>query len=207
MDTFERAHTVFIEKHLDARSGERRARLLRGHGFGEKLLLENVWWPVFGHFDHLHPEFEVYDRNRKSYFLDIAYTPPFGLFNVECHGYQSHIKDMDREKFSYSLNRDTFLTAIGWKMLHFSFDDIKDRPEICRSLLKLALGPYLLRKDDRHSLTKTEKDLLLLAWRLGRPIRPIDLCEAWKLNFRTARKLLTGMVLKGLLCLSRRERP
>jgi hypothetical protein len=199
LDTFERAHTVFIENHLDARSGERRARLLRGHGFGEKLLLENVWWPVFGHFDHLHPEFEVYDRNRKSYFLDIAYTPPFGLFNVKCHGYQSHIKDMDREKFSYSLNRDTFLTAIGWKMLHFSFDDIKDRPEICRSLLKLALGPYLLRKDDRHSLTKTEKDLSLLAWRLGRPIRPIDLCEAWKLNFRTARKLLTGMVLKGLL--------
>lgn len=199
MDTFERAHMTFMEKHVDARSGERRARLLRGHGYGEKLLLQNVWWPVFGNFDLLHPEYEVYDRSRKSYFLDLAFTPPFGQFNLECHGYQSHIKDMDREKFSYSLNRDTFLTALGWKMIHFSFDDIKDRPEICRSLLKLVLGPYVLHQGGSNSATKTEKDLLLLAWRLGRPIRPIDVCVAWKLNFRTARKLLQGLAHKGWL--------
>ncbi|WP_327205153.1 hypothetical protein [Paenibacillus sp. Soil522] len=157
MDLFEREHAVFIEKHLVGRNGERKDRLLRGHGYGEKLLLQNVWWPVFGNFDYLHPEYEVYDRNRKSYFLDLAFTPPFGLFNIECHGFQSHIKDMDREKFSYSLNRDTFLTALGWKNIHFSFDDIKDRPEICRSLLQLVIGPYLLNKDSAGPALKIER--------------------------------------------------
>ncbi|WP_138754980.1 hypothetical protein [Paenibacillus sinopodophylli] len=199
MDTFESMHAAFIEKHLTSRKGERRARLERGHGFGERLLLQNVWWPVFGHFDHLHPEYEVYDRNRKSYFLDFAYLPPFGQFDLECDGYQSHIKEMDRDKFSYALNRDTFLTALGWRMLHFSFDDIKDRPEICQSLLRLAVGPYLLREKTSLTATRTEKDLLLLAWSLGRAIRPIDVSEAWKVNFRTSRKLLTGLADKGWL--------
>lgn len=199
MDLFEREHAAFIEKHAACRNGERKGRLLRGHGYGEKLLLQNVWWPVFGNFDHLHPEYEVYDRNRKSYFLDLAFTPPFGLFNIECHGFQSHIKDMDREKFSYSLNRDTFLTALGWKMIHFSFDDIKDRPEICRSLLQLVIGPYLLNKDSAGPALKIEKDLLLLAWKLGRPIRPKDVCDEWRINFRTSRKLLISLSEKGWL--------
>jgi len=199
MHTFEHMHTLFIEKHVEKRSGERKARLLRGHSYGEKLLLQNVWWPVFGNFDYLHPEYEVYDRNRKSYFLDFAFLPPFGRFDLECDGFQSHVKDMDREKFSYSLNRDTFLTALGWKMIHFSFDDIKDRPEICRSLLQLVIGPYLLHKANINPVSKIEKDLLLLAWQLGRPIRPIDVCNAWKLNFRTARKLLAGLADKGWL--------
>lgn len=45
MHTFEHMHTLFIEKHVENRSGERKARLLRGHSYGEKLLLQNVWWP------------------------------------------------------------------------------------------------------------------------------------------------------------------
>ena len=32
----------------------------------------------------------------------------FGRFGIECDGFQSHVKDMDREKFNYSLNRDNF---------------------------------------------------------------------------------------------------
>lgn len=63
----------------------------------------------FGNLDHLHPEYEVYDWNRKSQFLDFAYLPAFGRFGNECDGYQSHIKDMDREGFNYSLNRETRL--------------------------------------------------------------------------------------------------
>jgi very-short-patch-repair endonuclease len=65
----------------------------------KKLLLQNVWWPLFDNFDDLHPEYEVYDWNRKSQFL----WP------------------------GYSLNRDTFLSGLGWRIIHFSFDDVQRR--------------------------------------------------------------------------------
>lgn len=198
---FEQAHRAFVEKHLAGRTGERKGRLQRGHQYAEKLLLKNVWWPLFGTLEHLHPEYEILDWNRKSQFLDFAYLPPFGRFGIECDGFQSHVKDMDREKFSYALNRDTFLTGMGWKMIHFSFDDIQYRPEVCRMLLNLAVVPYLLKKTPgpESMATPVEKEVLRIAWYLGNSVRPKDISEHCAVNFRTARKWLNGLVDKGLL--------
>lgn len=58
---FVTAHQAWLDKHVQSREGERKGRLERGHGHGERLFLEKVWWPLFGHFDHLHPEYEVAD--------------------------------------------------------------------------------------------------------------------------------------------------
>ncbi|WP_339255982.1 hypothetical protein [Paenibacillus sp. FSL P2-0136] len=198
---FEQAHSNFMEAHTIVRTGERRGRLLRGHNYAEKLFLQNVWWPLFESLEQLHPEYEVYDWNRKSQFLDFAFLPQNGTrFGIECDGYQSHIKDMDREKFNYALNRDTFLTGMGWKMLHFSFDDIQQRPEVCRMLLQLALAPYLARsRVAGEQLLSGEKDVLRLAWQMGRPLRPKDVTDYFEINFRTARKLLSVLSEKGLL--------
>lgn len=198
---FEQAHSSFVETHTNERTGERRGRLLRGHQYAERLFLLNVWWPLFESLEDLHPEYEVYDWNRKSQFLDFAFLPQNGArFGIECDGYQSHIKDMDREKFSYALNRDTFLTGMGWKMLHFSFDDIQQRPEVCRMLLQLALAPYLTRSRGAGAqLLSGEKDVLRLAWQLGRPLRPKDVTDYFGINYRTARKLLDALSKKGLL--------
>ncbi|BFT75683.1 hypothetical protein PAENIP36_71250 [Paenibacillus sp. P36] len=196
---FEQAHQKFLDDHLTHRFGERKGRLLRGHKYAEKLLLQNVWWPLFGNFDDLHPEYEIYDWNRKSQFLDFAFLPPHGRFGIECDGFQTHIKEKDREGFSYSLNRDTFLTGMGWKMIHFSFDDVKDRPEVCRMLLQLVVGPHLLRSAPPPSLSPDEKEVILLAIRLGRPIRPKDLITQCGLNFRTARKRLQNLAAKDIL--------
>ncbi|AIQ58160.1 hypothetical protein [Paenibacillus borealis] len=197
---FEQAHCTFIETHTNERAGERRGRLLRGHNYAEKLFLQNVWWPLFESLEYLHPEYEVYDWNRKSQFLDFAFLPPNGArFGIECDGFQSHIKDMDREKFSYALNRDTFLTGMGWKMLHFSFDDLQQRPEVCRMLLQLVLAPYLARSTAAQHLISEEMDVLRLAWRIARPLRPKDVTEYLHINFRTARRLLVSLTDKGLL--------
>ncbi|WP_019911509.1 hypothetical protein [Paenibacillus sp. HW567] len=197
---FEEAHSIFIEHHTGERTGERRGRLLREHNYAEKLFLQNVWWPLFESLEHLHPEYEVLDWNRKSQFLDFAFLPASGgRFGIECDGFQSHIKDMDREKFSYALNRDTFLTGMGWRMLHFSFDDIQQRPEVCRMLLQLALAPYLARKTAVKDILSEEKEVLRLAWRQGRPLRPKDVCDHFQINFRTARRLLQSLSDKGFL--------
>lgn len=196
---FRQAHEAFIKHHLTGRSGERKGRLVRGHQFVEMLFLQNVWWPLFGSLDHLHPEYEVFDWNRKSQFLDFAYLPLYGRFGIECDGFQSHVKDMDREKFNYALNRDTFLTGMGWKMLHFSFDDIQKRPDTCRMLLQMVIGPYLLRNHQIRPAGLIEKEVIRLAWNLGRPVRPKDVIDHLDVDFRTARKWLRSLVDKGWL--------
>ncbi|OMF37800.1 hypothetical protein BK133_04520 [Paenibacillus sp. FSL H8-0548] len=199
MSDFEQSYNEFIEYHELCRNGERRGRLLRGHGFAEKLLLQNVWWPLFGTFRNLHPEYEIYDWNRKSQFLDFAFLPEFGQFGIECDGFQSHIKDMDREKHSYAVNRENFLTGMGWRMLHFTFDDVQRRPEICRMLLQMALAPHLIRSEFDHQITYKEREVLQIAWSLGRKIRPKDVQDHLQINFRTARSRLLSLVQKQLL--------
>ncbi len=197
---FEEAHGLWLSRHSAGRSGERRGRLLRGHNFAEKLFVQNVWWPLFESLEHLHPEYEIYDWNRKSQFLDFAFLPSNApQIGIECDGFQSHIKDMDREKFSYALNRDNFLTGMGWRMLHFSFDDIQQRPEVCRMLLQLVLAPYLAKKPAATDILPAEKEVLRLAWRLARPLRPKDVIDQFGLNFRTVRKVLRTLSEKGLL--------
>ncbi|WP_339315649.1 hypothetical protein [Paenibacillus sp. FSL R10-2734] len=197
---FEEAHGLFIDKHLMERSGERRGRLVRGHNYAEKLFLQNVWWPLFESLDDLHPEYEVYDWNRKYQFLDFAFLPRSGgCFGIECDGFQSHVKDMDRERFNYAVNRDTFLTGMEWKMIHFSVDDLQHRPEVCRMLLQLVLAPHFARKSAGVDILSEEKEVLRLAWRLGRAIRPKDVTTHFSINFRTARRLLHSLSEKGLL--------
>ncbi|MNN84801.1 hypothetical protein D3C81_2020060 [compost metagenome] len=84
-------------------------------------------------------------------------------------------------------------------MLHFSFDDVQQRPEVCRMLLQIALAPYLARQTVTSDILSAEKDVLRLAWRLGQPIRPKDVTDIFRINFRTARRLLESLSEKGLL--------
>lgn len=57
---FEEVYDQFIQRHLAGRTGERRGRLERGHRHAESLFLKNVWWPLRGNLEHLHPEYECW---------------------------------------------------------------------------------------------------------------------------------------------------
>lgn len=151
---FENAHQLLMDQHLSVRTGERRGRLARGHQYAEKLFLQNVWWPLFGNLDHLHPEYE---------------------------------------------DRDTFLNGLGWRIIHFSFDDVQNRPEICRMLLQMIIAPSLIRVPSGQSLSPQDKEIVKLAWSLDKGLRPKDVMLQHHLNFRTARKRLQELVRKGLL--------
>jgi hypothetical protein len=166
---FEQTHCKFFEHHLARRSGERKGRLARGHNHLEKLFLQNVWWP------------------------------PFGRFGIECDGFQTHVKEMDREKFDYALNRDNCMMGMGWKMIHFSYDSIQERPEICRMMLKMIIGSYYFSVRKESPLLPQEKEILRMAWISGKPIRPRDISEHYRINFRTSRKRLRALVDNGWL--------
>lgn len=70
---FEREHNEWLCNHLKQRKGERLDALKRGHGYGNRLFVERVWWPLAGHFHGLHPEYEVKDWRGRSYFVDILW--------------------------------------------------------------------------------------------------------------------------------------
>lgn len=56
---FEREHDQWLCNHLKQRKGERLDALKRGHGYGNRLFVEQIWWPLAGYFHGLHLEYEV----------------------------------------------------------------------------------------------------------------------------------------------------
>jgi len=93
---FEDMHAQWLNAHMKRRTGERRSRLQRGHGHGERLFLERVWWPLFGHFDDLHPEYEVIDWRGHPYFVDFVRIRGQLRFAFEIKGYGPHVQHADR---------------------------------------------------------------------------------------------------------------
>ncbi|WP_379136300.1 hypothetical protein [Paenibacillus sp. sgz500958] len=102
-------HGRWLEEHLCRRLGERKNRLERGHGHGEKLFLEQVWWPIFGHFRNWHPEYEVSDWRGRPYFVDLVWKLGQVQYAIEIKGYGPHVTNMDRIRYRQELKRETFL--------------------------------------------------------------------------------------------------
>jgi Protein of unknown function (DUF559). len=194
---FDQAHAAFVEMHVQKRTGERRGRLERGHREAEKLFCERVWWPAVGNFDHLHAEYEVLDWRGIPYFCDFAWITSSVKLIIEIKGFGPHVRDMDRNKYCYELNRETFLTAMGFQVICFSYDDVAHRPELCITLLRMVLSRYQTLTAFAALASSRDKDLIRLACRLGRPLRPIDVETHFKISHRTAVRLLQACRSRG----------
>ncbi|WNR45466.1 hypothetical protein [Paenibacillus roseipurpureus] len=198
MDTL-KAHKDFIQSHLGKRKGERRGRLERGHRYAEELFLKQVWWPVMGSFEDLHPEYEVLDWRGRSYFADFAWLPGYVNLLIEIKGYAPHVRDMDRQKYCNELNRETFLHAMGYQVISFAYDDVEQRPELCISLLRMVLARYQASSKSVPHTQLAEKEILRLAIQQVEPIRPKDVAQHLAIDHRTAVKLLKRLCAKGML--------
>lgn len=197
--TFEDAHAAFLEHHLARRTGERRGRLERGHGHAEKLFMQNVWWELQGGFDDLHPEFEVLDWRNRSYFADFAWLRSYIKLIIEIKGYASHVRDMDRQKYCNELNRETFLTAMGYTVVSFAYDDVEQRPETCIALLRMLLARYSPSSEPVSRAALAERETLRLSVQAAQPIRPVDVAKHLGIDHRTAVNILQRLCAKGLL--------
>lgn len=194
---FEQAYDKFLRFHLASRSGERRGRLERGHQHGEMTFLAQVWWPLQGGFDGLHPEYEVQDWRGRSYFGDFAYfTGPY-RFIIEIKGYGPHVRDMDRKRYCDELNRELFLQAMGYRVISFAYDDVAERPEQCMMLLRMLLNRFRPAAAPAGPALLLEKEVLRYATALARPVRPVDLQKHMNVDHRTAVKYLAALKQKG----------
>lgn len=195
---FQSAHHLFLDHHLTERSGERRDRLERGHREAERLFCRNVWWPLRQDFDNLHPEYEVTDWRGLTYFCDFAWITSYVKLVIEIKGFGPHVQDMDRRKFCRELNRETFLTAMGFQVISFAYDDVAQRPELCITLLRMVLGRYTSNAEVGAKITVADREIIRLACRLSRAIRPIDVRSYLGLDHRTAVKALQSLCDKQL---------
>ncbi|MEX2416029.1 MAG: hypothetical protein WD424_07780 [Paenibacillaceae bacterium] len=197
---FEQAHERFIRRHLESRSGERRGRLERGHRHAEKLFLQKIWWLLKGNFDELHPEFEIIDWRGKPYFGDFAYLPKGGVkFIFEIKGFNTHVKDMDRQSFGNECKRELFLEGLGFHVISFTYDDIEQQSDLLIALLRMVLSRYEVLPMTREPLSFAESEIIRLALSMSLCIRPKDITEQLLMNYRRAFGLLQSLCDRGWL--------
>lgn len=197
---FEVEHDKWICEHLRRRRGERLDALRRGHGFGDRLFAERIWWPLAGHFQGLHPEFEVKDWRGRSYFVDFMWIVGALRLVFEIMDFGSH--GTDRMKFRMDLNRGLFLQSQDCAVFYIALDELKENPSFILSALRSSLSPYMAARDrtkrttEKH-FSKVERDLMRTAIRHNRVIRPADAARELGLHTTTVIKYCRRLVEKG----------
>jgi hypothetical protein len=103
----------FVRRMVNWLSTQR--KLLTGHSHAEKLMLENVWWPAFGHFDHLHPEYEVNDYFDGKRYIDFAFIRSGLYIAIEVDPYGTHHLKLDKRQYSNQWVRQMHLFNDSWR--------------------------------------------------------------------------------------------
>lgn len=196
---FEKEYQTFMDTHMEARTGERLRRLAEGHSHAEKLFLKNVWWPLFYHFQYLHPEYEVNDFKDGTRYLDFAYIRPGIRICFEVDGYGPHLYNISRWQFSDSLERQNQLVIDGWTVIRFSYDQVKEKPRRCQQIVQQVIGRWVGDELDQTSLTFLEKEVLRLVIRKGEAISPMEVENYLKRSDKTVKKILSQLVEKKML--------
>lgn len=196
---FMEEHEAWIAKHLRLRAGERKSRLERGHGHGERLFLERVWWPLVGNFEDLHPEYEVLDWRGHPYFIDFAWLRGQCKFAFEIKGYGPHVQNTDRIRYRRELDRETFLQTLGYRVVSIPYDNLEDQPNLTIFLLKSLISPHISTHQREPGYSRLEREALLVAFRSNKAVRPIDLASSLRINQRTAVRCLKSLCAKGKL--------
>ncbi|WP_308635073.1 winged helix-turn-helix domain-containing protein [Paenibacillus silvisoli] len=198
---FEQAYQRMMEQAMECGSEERRRKLME-HGPAEKALVEQIWWPVVGSLEHLHPEYELQDLQGGTRFVDLAYLPPLPYrLALEADGFGPHARDVNRWRFADNLRRQNHLLIDGWHLLRFSFDDITEKPRRCQQTLLMGLAKWggITRHAAELSLDVYERALLHVMQEIWGEVTPTIAAEKLGLNTKTAIKHLKKLVEKGLL--------
>jgi hypothetical protein len=156
-----------------------------------------VWWPAFGQFRDLHPEYEVFDFKDGHRYLDYAFIRPHLRLAIEIDGYGPHWRNQTRWQFSDQWQRQNHLIIDGWSVLRFTYDDICDKPRLCQQILQQFMGAMLGENNSVGEATFLEKEIVRLAKRLCRPITPDDVCHHFNIENKYARRILLSLTEKN----------
>ena len=199
--SYQREHDLWIKYHMNRRKGERLDALKRGHGYGNQLFTERIWWQLVGHFDGLHPEYEVTDWRGRHYFVDFMWIVGVFRFALEIMDYGSH--GTDRSKYRMDLNRGLYLQSQDCVVIYISLDELKENPSFLLSSLRSMLSPYLAttggtkKKLSPPAYTSMERSLMRTAIRHNRILRPGEAASELEVDTMTVIKYCRSLVEKG----------
>lgn len=196
---FEEAYEKFIAYHKKRASGLRLKQLSEDKGGARKLLCKNIWWPLFGNFDHLHPEYEVFDFKDGQRFLDFAYLPPFLRLNLESDSKHYHRTGITQEQYSDELDRQNDNSVDGWFILRFTYLDIVQQPRRCQQKIQQLIGRWLQVGQSLGSLSFRERAVLKLGVECGGRLSNPIVTKHLEISYKTSCKILQSLTDKGFI--------
>ncbi|MFS0726058.1 hypothetical protein [Paenibacillus sp. 1P07SE] len=196
---FEEAHKAWLEMHKRMCTGERRSRLERGHGHGERLFAKQIWYELVGNFDNLHPEYEVLDWRGSPYFLDLVWICGKLKLVIEIKGFGPHVQNTDRIRYRRELNREIYLQVLGYRVIVVPYDELEANPEVIRGFFKALLAQLMVLTEKTEQYTLIEREILRLAARGTKPVRPIDVVKETGIGHRKAVRILKSLCDRGQL--------
>lgn len=194
MSRFDQQYEFWIQANVLNEKNPRRLEILnKGLGHGTFEFLRSVWFPAIGHFNDLHPEWEVRDFSNGYRYLDLAYMPGGASGGIEIQGYGPHARDLDVRRFKDLCRRHCLLRLDGWTFLPIAYPSIVDEPKQCQQLVLSFVGRFIA-SDVPASLNWLEAETVRFARRLLRPITPLELADHLRVSDRHTRRLLHRLV-------------
>lgn len=190
---FKDSYSRWLSGHIGSRKGEAHRRLKEGHGHAEQMMLRHIWWPSFGHFQHLHPEYEIQDFNEGYRYLDFAYIRSHIKIAIEVDGYGTHLRNISRKQFCDQWIRQMHLTNDNWIVIRIGYDDIEQRPRLWQQLLQQMMGRLFGNTSSFDDLHVYEREIMRLASRLERPFKLADVKSTLNCCHNTARQHIRNL--------------
>jgi hypothetical protein len=194
MSRFDQQYELWIHTNILNEKNPRRLEILnKGLGHGTVEFLRAVWFPAIGHFNDLHPEWEVRDFSNGYRYLDLAYMPGDARGGIEIQGYGPHARDLDVRRFKDLCRRHCLLALDGWTFLPIAYPSIVEEPKQCQQLILSFVGRFVAT-DVPASLSWLEAEAVRFARRLLRPITPLELAAHLRVSDRHTRRILHKLV-------------
>ena len=199
MSRFDQQYEQWIHTNILNEKNPRRLEILnKGLGHGTVEFLRAVWFPAIGHFNDLHPEWEVRDFSNGYRYLDLAYMPGDARGGIEIQGYGPHARDLDVRRFKDLCRRHCLLALDGWTFLPIAYPSIVEEPKQCQQLILSFVGRFVAT-DVPASLSWLEAEAVRFARRLLRPITPLELAAHLRVSDRLTRRILHKLVVLQIL--------
>jgi hypothetical protein len=104
---------------------------------------------------------------------------------------------LDRQGFGNECKRELFLAGLGYQVVSFAYDDVRQQPELIVALLRMLLSRYESMPMIHSELTFAESEIIRLAMSHSYSLRPVDITVELKMNYRRAISLLKSLRHRG----------